>query len=138
VKTVAVPVFTNDTLEYDIERELTERIIDAFIRDNHLKVVGEREADAVLIGRITTYENKVFSFTGNETAEEYIVKIVVAASLKDQVQNKELWKNDRMEGTATYAVVDRPGKPAMTEQEGRRTAIQDLADDILSRTMEQW
>ena len=138
VKTVAVPVFENATLEYDIERELTEQVIDAFVRDNHLRVVGQKQADAVLLGRITGYENKVFSFSSGETAQEYIVKIRVSASLKDQVDNKEIWKDDRLEGTATYAVAEQPGKPAATEQEGRRPAFDELARKILARTMEEW
>jgi hypothetical protein len=138
VKTIGIPVFQNDTLEYGVEKELTDRVTEAFIQDNHLKVVGEHEADAVLVGRIIGYENKVFSYTGSQTAEEYIVKIRIAVSLKDQVANKELWKDDSLERTATYAVVDRPGKPAMTEQDGRQAAIQDLSDVIISRTLEEW
>jgi hypothetical protein len=138
VKTVAVPVFHNNTLEYDLERELTQEVIAAFVRDNSLRVVGEKDADAVLTGRITGYENKVFSYSAGETAEEYLVKITVSAVLKDQVENKELWKQDALSATATYAVVDRPGKPATTEQEGRRAAIRELSEVIFARTMEEW
>jgi hypothetical protein len=138
IKTLAVPVFRNETLEYDLERELTEEVIAAFVRDNHLRIVGEGRADAVLLGRIVGYENKIFAYSSGETVEEYIVTLTVAVALKDQAENKELWKSDRLTATATYAVVERPGKPAMTEQEGRLAAVSELAEDILARTLEEW
>lgn len=138
IKTIAVPVFHNDTLEYDIERELTQDVIDAFVRDNSLHVVGEKQADAVLIGRITGYENKVFTYSSSETAQEYLVKVTISAVLKDQIDNKELWKADNLSATKTYAVVELPGKPAQTEQQGRQDALLELATTIFSRTMEQW
>ena len=40
LKTVAVPVFENATIEYNLERDITDAVIARLVQDNHLKVVS--------------------------------------------------------------------------------------------------
>ena len=138
LKTIAIPVFRNETTEYNLEQEITQAVIDRFVTDNHLRVVGEREANAVLRGSIVEYKNAIFGFaTGNE-ATEYRVTIAVSVLLKDQVKNRELWSESRLIKTSNYFVVDVPGQPARTELDGRKDAISKIAEEILARTVEGW
>ena len=138
LKTVAIPVFENGTTEYTLEQDVTDAVIARFVADNHLKVVDERSANAVLRGKITQYRNAVFGFSDAVQAEEYRVAIQVSVVLKDQVKNRELWHDDALLKTANYYVVDVPGQKARTELDGRKEAIQKIADEILSRTVEGW
>ncbi|MFQ5870413.1 MAG: hypothetical protein ACE5JC_10975, partial [Candidatus Zixiibacteriota bacterium] len=39
VRTVGVPLFENQTTEYDLQEKLTEKVTNSFIADNTLKVV---------------------------------------------------------------------------------------------------
>jgi hypothetical protein len=138
LKTIAIPVFENGTTEYSIEQEITQAVIDRFVQDNHLKVVGERSANAVLRGRVTQYRNAVFGFSAQEQASEYRVTIGVAVTMKDLVKNREMWKDDEMIKTTNYFVVDVPGQKAKTELDGRKEAIQKIAEEIVARTVEGW
>lgn len=138
LKTVAIPVFENATTEYTLEQELTQAVIDRFVQDNHLKVVDERSANAVLRGKITQYRNTVFGFSTAVQAQEYRVTIQLSVSFKDQVKNRELWHDDDLIKTVNYFVVDVPGQRARTELDGRKEAIQKIADEILSRSVEGW
>ena len=138
LKTIAIPVFENATTEYTLEQEITAAVIDRFVNDNHLKVVDERSADAVLRGRVTAYKNAVFGFSPAAQAQEYRVTIGCEVKLKDQVKNREMWSEPALVKTANYYVVDTPGKPASTELDGRKEAVQKIADEILSRTVEGW
>ena len=138
LKTVAIPVFENATTEYTLEQEVTDAVIARFVADNHLKVVDERSANAVVKGRITAYRNAVFGFSQAAQAQEYRVTLVASVTFKDQVKNRELWSAPEMVKTANYYVVDTPGDSARTELDGRKRAIDKLAEEIVARSVEGW
>jgi len=138
IKTVAIPVFENATTEYTLEQDVTNAVIARFVADNHLRVVDERSADAVIRGRIVSYQNSVFGFTAQTGAQEYRVSIGVSAVFKDQVKNREIWNEPNLLKTANYYVQDVPGQTAKTELDGRKEAIDKIADEILSRSIEGW
>lgn len=139
LKTVAIPVFENDTSEYNLEQEITDEVIRKFVEDNHLKVVDERSANAVIQGKVTSYRNAVFGISTNQSlAQEYRVTIGVAVSFRDKVKNREVWSEPNLIRTANYYVQDVPGQTAKTELDGRKEAITKIADEILSRTVESW
>ncbi len=138
LKSIAVPAFENATTEYRLEQEIADAVIARFVADNHLRVVDERTASAVLKGRVISYKNSVFGFSPTVQAQEYRVTIGVAVSLTDQVKNRELWNESNLIKTANYYVVDVPGQPARTELDGRKEAITRIAEEIVSRTVEGW
>jgi outer membrane lipopolysaccharide assembly protein LptE/RlpB len=138
LKTVAVPVFENTTSEYTLQQEITDAVLARFVQDNHLKVVDERSADCVLRGKVTGYKNAVFGFSAQNRAQEYRVTITVSIVFKDQVKNREMWSDEAMVKTANYYVQDVPGQTAKTELDGRKEAIQRIADEILSRSTQGW
>lgn len=137
LKTVAIPVFENGTPEAQLEREITDAVIDRFVKDNHLRIVDEKSANAVVRGRVTQYKNAVFGFSSTAQANEYRVTVGVAVTFKDLVKNRELW-NDEIVKTANYYVQDVPGQGAKTELDGRKEAVTKIADEVLSRSVEGW
>jgi lipopolysaccharide assembly LptE-like protein len=138
IRSIAIPTFENATTEYTLEQTVTSAVVDRFVRDNHLKLVDERGADAVIHGRITGYRNAVFGFSDVNHAQEYRVTITCSVTFKDQVKNRELWNDPAITKTANYFVVDVPGQKARTELDGRKEAIDKIADEILSRSVEGW
>jgi hypothetical protein len=134
IKTVAIPVFKNETLEYGLEQELTDIVTRSIIQDNHLKVTDESHANSIVLGSITGYENKVFGYNAREQVEEYQVTIKVKVEFKDLVKNKQIW-SDELTGMTTYAVT---GSQATTEQLGRTRALESIAIDVITRTVEGW
>lgn len=138
LKTLAVPVFENGTTEYTLERDVTDAVIAQFVADNHLKIVDQRSADALLKGRITLYKNAVFGFSQAAQASEYRVTIQLSVTFKDQVKNRELWSDENLIKTANYYVVDTPGSPARTELDGRKEVITKLAEEIVARSVQGW
>lgn len=134
---MAVPTFENGTTEPTLDQELTQAVVQRFVRDNHLKVVDEKSATAVVRARITQYKNAVFGFTDASEANEYRVTIAVQVVFKDIVKNREIW-NDEIVRTANYYVQDVPGQTAKTELDGRKEAITKIADEILNRSVEGW
>jgi len=138
LKTAAVPVFENGTTEYTLEQEITDAVIQRFVNDNRLKIVDERTADAVVSGRIIGYRNAIFGIATNQSlAQEYRVTITVQVTFKDRVKNREMW-SDTITRTANYYVQDVPGQTAKTELDGRKEAVDKIADEILSRSVQTW
>jgi len=138
LKTVAIPVFENGTTEYTLEQDVTNAIIERFVRDNHLRVVDERSANAVIHGKLTGYKNAVFGFSATNRAQEYRVTLTCSVVFKDLVKNREIWNEPELVKTANYFVVDVPGDSARTELDGRKEAIAKIADEILTRSVEGW
>jgi len=137
LKTVAIPVFENATPQAQLEQELTDAVIQAFVRDNHLKIVDEKSANAVVRGRVTQYRNAVFGFSSAAQATEYRVTVGLQVTFKDLVKNREMW-NDEIVKSVVHSVVPTPGQDAKTEVDGRRDAVLKVADEVLSRSVEGW
>lgn len=138
LKTIAIPVFENGTSEYTLEQEITDEVIQRFVRDNHLRIVDEKSANCVVRGRITQYKNAVFGFSNASQAQEFRVTVAVSVTFKDQVKNREIWADDNLVRTANYYVQDVPGQSARTELDGRKEAIRKIADEILTRSVQGW
>ncbi len=137
LKTVAIPVFENGTPEAQLEQQLTDAVVQRFVKDNHLKIVDEKSANAVIRGKVTQYKNAVFGFSSTAQANEYRVTVGVQVTFKDLVKNRELW-SDLIVKSSNYYVQDVPGQEAKTELDGRKEAITKIADEVLSRSVEGW
>jgi hypothetical protein len=143
VKTIAVPLFDNQTQEYGIRENLTSAVADRFVKDNTLKVVNEKIADSILHGSITKYIRESHTFDEQENIKEYIVRIWVNVWFEEKKSKKIIWKDDNREGWGIYCVkdcVDESGnpKPDETEDDGKQRAIDKLAEDIVNRTVKGW
>jgi len=143
VKTIAVPLFDNQTQEYGIRESLTEAVADRFVKDNTLKVVNEKITDSILHGSITKYIRESHTFDEQENIKEYIVRIWVNVWFEEKKSKKIIWKDDNREGWGIYCVkdcVDESGNPKSdeTEDDGKQRAIDKLAEDIVNRTVKGW
>ena len=141
IRTIAVPVLSNESLDATIADEVTRSLTDRFLEDNRLKIAAESRADCVLEGTVKEYERKVFSYDAGQNPEEYLVVVKVALVLKDRIKNRDLWADEALQATATYPALEGVAEddPNLTaEQEARLEALELLAQDVLARTLEQW
>jgi len=132
IKTIAIPLFDNQTQEYGIRETLTEKIAERFVQDNTLKVVNEKIADSILQGVITKYEREAHTFDEQENIEEYIVRIWVKVTFEEKKNKKTIWKEDDLLGWGIYSAQDE------TEDLGKERAIEKLAEDIVNKTVKGW
>jgi hypothetical protein len=132
IKTIAVPLFDNQTDQYGIREDLTTDIANRFVQDNTLKVVNEKISDSILRGTITKYTREAYTYDENENIKEYIVRIWVNASFEEKKNNKVIWKEDNVQGWGIYSAQDE------TEDMGRQRALDKLAEDIVNKTIKGW
>ena len=139
IQSLAIPVLANNSVEFGLADEVTQSLVDGFLQDRHLRIVSERDANAVLRGTILSYRNRVFGYTQQERATEYEVVLVVQVTLRDMVKNRDLWKEDALTVRTTYNVSPvGAGDVARTESDARRDVIQKLANQVVSRTVQGW
>jgi outer membrane lipopolysaccharide assembly protein LptE/RlpB len=138
IKTLAVPVFANSTVEFGIADDVTRALQDAFLADRRLKIVGERQADSVLRGTVLAYKNQPFSYTREEKPTQYEIILTVRLLFRDLVKARDVWKEDAFTVRSTYNVVPVGSAPAKTEAEARADLVKSLADQIVSRTVQGW
>jgi len=134
-KTIAVPLFDNQTQEYGISEILSDSISNRIVRDNTLKIVPETQADVILRGSITKYERAVHTYDQAENVKEYIVRIFVKVALENTKAKKSEWEDPNLQGWGIYNVII---SPAETEDDGKAKAIAKLSEDIVNRTVKSW
>jgi hypothetical protein len=132
IKTIAVPLFDNQTAEYGIREALTEQIAESFVQDNTLKVVNEKTADSILRGVVTRYSRESHTFDEQENIKEYIVRIWVKVTFEEKKDKKIIWEENDLLGWGIYSALDE------TEDQGRERAIEKLAEDIVNKTVKGW
>lgn len=136
IKSIAVPFFENTTLEPNLEIIVTEQIIDNLVADNTLTVKDENAADAVLEGRIVSFQNVPFSFNQELNAEEYRVLISVEATLYKRGLDEAIWEKEMIKGDGAYFID--------TDEEGFRyedalaEAVKEITDRVLNLTVQDW
>lgn len=138
IKTIAIPVFANSTVEFGIAEDVTRALQDAFLKNGRLTTAGERQADSVLRGTVTTYRNQPFAYTQQERATQYEVVLVVRVTFRDLVKNRDVWKEDALTVRTTYNVVTVGNEPPRTETDARTEVVNKMADQIVSRTVQGW
>ena len=129
IRTVAVPLLENESLEANIHQVLTDSLTQEFVTDGALRVVDEDLADAILQG--TVVEIKEEPFTYNNQADQYQISVFLKVVFYDTREKKALWEAERMRG---YGIYSASGVREENRQEGLGAAIQMLARDVVDRT----
>ena len=136
IASVAIPVMENETVEFAVGQDLTDALIEVFSDDNSLRVVGEDEADSILRGTVVRYSRPVLSYDAGGSPREYKVNVVARLSYEDLTNGTVVWESE-ITGWAVYSVSGEDGELA-TEEEAQERALEKLAQDVLSRTVQGW
>ena len=136
IKSIAVPFFENQTSEPNLEIIVTERVINNLVADNTLSVKDEADADAVLEGKIVSYQNMPFSFNRDLNAEEYRLIISVEATLYSQRLDQPIWEKQIIKGDGAYFVDT--NEDGFRYEDALAESIKEITDRILNLTVQDW
>lgn len=135
ITSIAIPLFTNQTLEPELEKDITSAIRQQFIRDGRLKVVDKARATAVMEGRLENYVLDPLAFDRSDRVTQYRVVIGVHVTVRDLVKNKVLLDQDfsaREEFEVTAAI----GSREAAKVTSRQVASRELAGQLLNLILE--
>ena len=144
VRTISVPVFLNATNEPYVDVEVTQAVVEEFMTDGRLKVVGLEEAELALRGKVVKYEVTPLSYNPQAYVQQYRVHIMVDASLEDLRSKKILWQEKGIQSSfiSDYTVsFDATGRAdirgtRVAKDAAIKQASQDIAWTLRSRVLE--
>ncbi len=142
IKTIAVSQIENKTIESGLSSRMTDLIVDAFISEGSMKVVSEKDADAVLNGILTDYKREAYTYDESDNVTQYVVKLVFDVTLKKGGSDEELWKeifySEGYYSTDISATEGSNLQVATTEEGAQAQAANKLVQDVINRTTKSW
>ena len=134
LKTVAVPVFNDQTAEFGVKEQITNAIIAAFTRDNNLKIADRRTADAMVNGTLLRVVEQAGAYTKSEQVQEIRVTVTVQIKFEDVKKRKVIWE-ENLTQFGTYA----PGDATSGDRESAiKQAVDKIAAEVINKSVSDW
>lgn len=135
LQTVAVPVFSNRTLQPGVENVLTRAVIEAFATNGRLRVVAPEQADAILEGEVTGYEVHSIAFDPEANVRQYRVVLTMNLRFRDLVERQVLLERQGYRERADFRVSAAVSQTIASEQLALQAAAGDLARAIVAQAL---
>jgi hypothetical protein len=138
LETVYVPTFENETREFQITQQITERVIGEFLNESRLQLVGdEDDADLLVVGIVKSYEEEALSYDPGQAANPNVfnrrVLLTVDVRLEDQVREETLWESASLTEWGEFS--EERGE---TREDGITRAIDKIAEELLRHVVEEF
>ncbi|MCI0596119.1 MAG: LPS assembly lipoprotein LptE [candidate division Zixibacteria bacterium] len=131
-KSIAVPLFENQTTQFGVREALTDSVSARFLRDNTLKITSTAGAELLLAGAIVRYERTAHAFDASQQVKQYVVNVWADVAVTNQKDKKIVWEQKELLGFGIYDAATE------TEEEGKVRAVSRLAEIIVNRTLRGW
>lgn len=142
IKTIYVETVKNKLVVEDIyayqqglEMDITNAVIRRLQQDGTVKVVHQKNANAILKTDLLAFEQEGLRFNQLEEVKEYRVFIVVRLKLVDAKTGDLIWEEPNFTGDNEYYVTD---ITSIGEQKAAMDAVDRLAYNIVDRVVEDW
>jgi hypothetical protein len=135
VRGIYIPVFHNDVYEASIEEDATRLTQEAFLNDGRLSIVGKADADAMLLARITEWEDEAGGSTSDRVTTSRYVTIKATVKLCEPFDEKRVIASL---GTITASGVftsDVRSVRYQSEPERKQALLEELAKQIVNKTI---
>ncbi|MGE5197760.1 MAG: LPS assembly lipoprotein LptE [Deltaproteobacteria bacterium] len=118
-----------------LETDITRAVNDRFLFDGTFRPAEKDAADLVLKGELAEFRRDPLRYTDNNEVQEYRINLVVNISLWDNRTNKLIWQEHNFTGDTSYFT---RGSSAKSEDAAVSDALNDLAQRIVDRAVEEW
>lgn len=125
---IAIPTFSNQTMEPGIEVPLTQAFLREFIQDRRIKVVDRKEADAYFEGVIKSFYTISSSYDRSGLALEYQTTVVFDVTLKKR-NGEILWREKDLSEKTWF----RTSPNVITNEANKAVAIQQTGESLAER-----
>ncbi|MCH8927605.1 MAG: LptE family protein [Candidatus Marinimicrobia bacterium] len=132
IKTIAIPLLENNTAEFGLTEQITDALLDDFIKENILQIVDQKDSDSVMKGTIVRVSDVPYTFDENEEVQEFRVTISAKIVWYDKINQINLFEGN-IKGWGIYAAStpeDRIG--------GLDDAVERLVTEVLNQTLSGW
>ncbi len=112
IKNVSIPLFVNETSEFELSEKLTNKIVEQISEQNIIKVSNNLNADSVINGNIVSVSDGPYAFNNNEQVSEYRFSIRIKAVWIDSSDDEELFSKD-FSSFGTYSIDNDPSSDGL-------------------------
>jgi outer membrane lipopolysaccharide assembly protein LptE/RlpB len=140
VKTIAVPIFANQTSRFRIEQAMTQSVTREFIERTRFRITpNPADADAVLKGTVKDVRSGVVAFdlnTGRATALQ--IQVTASVELIDLHSKKVLFSNPNYVFREEYQVSQSSANLFEEDQPALDRLSRDLARTLVTEILENF
>ena len=133
IQSVAIPIFVDRTAYPGVQELVTDKVIEAFVNDNTLKVVDESKADIILNGTIQSVSQRAAAVKSGETVAEYQIYVSVKVVCEDIKKSKKMYEKV----FSQYGIMSNAGGQD-EKDEAIQTAVDLITEDIVNTTLGGW
>ena len=155
IKSVYIPLFENQTSEFDLAENITDSIIEQFNQTGLLKIEDKANSSSILKGTIKNISNGPYTYSKNESISEYRYKIDIQIEWYDIKYDKNILKSN-YSGFRAYGMSGDIGSDGIdNDSDGKidtddddefgeprsfatKVAMQKIAEDIINDIMTTW
>lgn len=139
IQTIAVVTFENESPQPLVESEIEARMQAELPRNLGVRLAAEDAADAVVRGRIMSYDEVTASFqTGQQGSGGIIpvaqrqVRIVYEAEIYDMREDRPLWRAQGQSVTGSFQ------PESESPDDGINRAVEELVRKVIEGAQSQW
>ncbi|MBK7994790.1 MAG: LptE family protein [Blastocatellia bacterium] len=138
IKTIAIETFRNESLRYKVEQRFTEAMITELLhRTSRFKFTSDvNKADAIVCGNIRNFGFRHVLLDNNGRTRVFEITINAGVVIKDQINNKVLYDNQRLVFRGEYELSDDPNSFFNEEDPAVTRLARDFAKSVLTTVME--
>lgn len=138
LQTVYVPTFQNETREFQLTQQVTERVIGEFLNESRLRLVADEEdADLLVVGIVKSYDEEALSYDPGQAANPDVfsrrVLLTLDVRLEDQVREETMWENASLREWGEFS--EERGE---TREDGIQRAVDKVAEELLRHVVEEF
>ena len=138
IKSVSIPVFSNESIEPGVEVIFANALIYEFNRSRALQVVSESESQAQVEGKIRTIAIDPVIYANLTQAVERKVTVTLEITFRRSDNQKILWQNQGLSRYEFYRVTTDPNQTQRNKEEAIKKIAQDLSERIHNSILENF
>jgi len=138
VRSIAIPIFVNNTSELGVETVFTNTVIDEFLHSNLLPMKDESQADAVLLGTIKSIDFSSLAYDRRDISIQNRVTLYLDIVLKTRKDGRVLWQVKNLADNQEFEVSSDPMRTEANRKEAIREIAIRTAEKIHYRTFENF
>ena len=112
IKNVSIPLFNNETVEFELSEKLTSGIIQEISSQNIVKITNDINSDSIMNGVIISVSDGPYSFNNNEQVSEYRFSLSVKVSWVDNSNDTALF-DKTFSAFGTYSIDNDPSSDGL-------------------------
>ena len=135
IQRLHLAALTNGTFKPGVQGLVGAAILRKLQVDGRVSLASEPDADAILGGTVTTYQNDPITFEQADIGRRFRVRLTLLVTLNDRRGGESVLKEE-VSGEAYYTAGTGVVATRTAEDEAMQRAAQDLATKVVARLMD--